>query len=343
VDAEDAVQEVFLAAHRALLAGVVPRRPAAWLATIARHECWARSRARMSSPVAAGADATERATAYSSPDPSRDAELAELWNAIAELPQAQREALLLREIRGLSYDQLARHLALSRPSIRSLLERARRRIRLRLRDVHTGVSGIPWVEAAARLFAGGSNPAAPVARVAALGLGAAAITGGAIVTPAMLEHHVRPPLVRTAPAGPHRVLVRAHAARRSDARVAAAATLPARIALVDRRERRNRREHHAIREAERTEHHGTADVRDNRGGTGSDGARGSPSPTPAPVGDSHGGETTAGSSGPGSTGAVSPAATVLTVSSDGGGGHRGGTTSSHGGNDLSGSDSSDGH
>src|SRR5262249_29223414 len=193
-DAEDAVQEVFLAAHRALLAGVVPRRPAAWLATIARHECWARSRARISSPIAAAADAAEWAAAYSSPDPSRDAELAELWNAIAELPQAQREALLLREIRGLSYDQLARHLALSRPSIRSLLERAHRRIRLRLRDVHTGVGGIPWVEAAARLVAGGSNPAAPVARVAALGLGAAAITGGAIVTPAMLEHHVRPPL-----------------------------------------------------------------------------------------------------------------------------------------------------
>src|SRR5436309_956633 len=69
VEAEDAAQNVFLAAHRAVLAGVVPREPAAWLATIARHECWARSRALMSTPTSVGTDAEDQAAPRSAPDP----------------------------------------------------------------------------------------------------------------------------------------------------------------------------------------------------------------------------------------------------------------------------------
>ena len=64
----------------------------------------------MAAPTAVRPDAAEQAT-YVSPDTSRDVEVAALWSAIAELPQAQREALLLREIRGLSYDELAGYLA----------------------------------------------------------------------------------------------------------------------------------------------------------------------------------------------------------------------------------------
>ncbi len=36
-EAEDATQQVFLSAHRALLQGAGPRDPAAWLATIAHR------------------------------------------------------------------------------------------------------------------------------------------------------------------------------------------------------------------------------------------------------------------------------------------------------------------
>src|SRR5438105_15602825 len=50
-EAEDAAQQTFLAAHRALLNGSRPREPAAWLATIARNECWTRIRARMREPL----------------------------------------------------------------------------------------------------------------------------------------------------------------------------------------------------------------------------------------------------------------------------------------------------
>ena len=43
-EAEDAAQQTFLSAHRALLGGAEPSEPAAWLATIARNECLARVR-----------------------------------------------------------------------------------------------------------------------------------------------------------------------------------------------------------------------------------------------------------------------------------------------------------
>jgi DNA-directed RNA polymerase specialized sigma24 family protein len=36
-EAEDATQQVFLAAHRALLNGSAPREPLAWLLAVARH------------------------------------------------------------------------------------------------------------------------------------------------------------------------------------------------------------------------------------------------------------------------------------------------------------------
>jgi hypothetical protein len=101
----------------------------------------------------------------------------------------------------MSYVRVAEQLAVSRPAIRSLLGRARQRIRLRLRDIHTALGGAPWVEALARLALNGSSPAAPAR--AALGLGAAAIAGGALMTSTPLEHHVRRPAAVAVPHAPH--------------------------------------------------------------------------------------------------------------------------------------------
>ena len=158
-EAEDAMQQVFLSAHRALLGGAAPREPLAWLATIARRECWSRS-----SPPATTVHPPEDLT---EPDAAavaiRNTDVAAMWTAIAELPRPQREALLLREIRGLSYAQVGEQLSLSAPATRSLLTRARQRLRLRLRDLHAALGGASWIETLARLFAGGASPAAPTA------------------------------------------------------------------------------------------------------------------------------------------------------------------------------------
>src|SRR5262249_45134038 len=175
-EAEDATQQVFLSAHRALLNGSAPREPLAWLLAVARHECYGRFRRRP--PLQDSADGPPDAT---TPDASvqvlRAGELANMWDEVARMPPAQREAFLLREIRGLSYGQLADELSLSRPSVRSLLVRARTRLRHRLRDASAVLGGMPWVQA---LLAGGdgtsSVPAAT--KAAAVGIGALALVGG---------------------------------------------------------------------------------------------------------------------------------------------------------------------
>lgn len=178
-ETEDATQQVFLSAHHALLNGAAPREPRAWLLAVARNECYARFRERSSTPVPTS-DAPETATADASVHVLRAGELASVWDEIGQMPPTQREAFLLREIRGLSYGQVADELSLSGPSVRSLLLRARTRLRQRLGDVAAGIGGVPWVQALLRLFAGGdaASQVPAATRAAAVGIGALALAGG---------------------------------------------------------------------------------------------------------------------------------------------------------------------
>jgi RNA polymerase sigma-70 factor (ECF subfamily) len=178
-EAEDATQQVFLAAHRALLNGSAPREPLAWLLAVARHECYARFRQRAATPVPTG-DVPDGSTPDASAQVLRAGELATVWEEVGQMPPAQREAFLLREIRGLSYGQLAEELSLSTPSVRSLLLRARARLRHRLRDVAAGLGGAPWLQSLVRLVAGGdgASPLPAATKAAAVGLGALALVGG---------------------------------------------------------------------------------------------------------------------------------------------------------------------
>lgn len=177
-DAEDATQQVFLSAHRALLNGVVPREPLTWLLAVARNECYARFRQRAAIPVPTE-QLPEKTTADASAQALRAGEMASVWDEVEQMPSAQREAFLLREIRGLSYGQLADELALSPPSVRSLLLRARTRLRERLRDV-AALGGTPWLQGAFRLLGGGegASPVPAATKVAAVGFGALALVGG---------------------------------------------------------------------------------------------------------------------------------------------------------------------
>jgi RNA polymerase sigma factor (sigma-70 family) len=188
-EAEDATQQVFLAAHRALLNGTSPREPAAWLAAIARNECWARGRARMREPLPTAEIDGARSLSDPLTEAIRNADLAAIWAAIAALPRQQRDALLLREFGGLSYDELAGALAVSGSAVESLLFRARQAMRARLQPVYAGLAGASWLDSLARLAGGIGGGVAPVAaKVAAIGVGAAVATGGAVVGPRMLEH-----------------------------------------------------------------------------------------------------------------------------------------------------------
>jgi RNA polymerase sigma factor (sigma-70 family) len=189
-EAEDATQQVFLSAYRALLGGSEPREPPAWLARIARNECYARTRSRRYEPIA---DADPEAAPSSDPlaEAIRRADLATIWAAVKQLPRQQRDALLLREFGGLSYEELAAALSVTTPAVESLLFRARRSLRARLEPVYGALTGGSWIESIARLFAA-SAPAAATKAVA-IGIGAAAVTGGAVLAPQLVQHSFTPP------------------------------------------------------------------------------------------------------------------------------------------------------
>jgi RNA polymerase sigma factor (sigma-70 family) len=134
-DAEDAKQQTFLSAYRALLGGTEPRDVPAWLATIARHECYRVSAARKAAAIPALAildEAADPADVHTQAVANLSA--ARLRREIRRLPSLQRDAILLREFAGLSYDELARELGVTRPAAHSLLVRARTTLRGRLKS-----------------------------------------------------------------------------------------------------------------------------------------------------------------------------------------------------------------
>jgi RNA polymerase sigma factor (sigma-70 family) len=189
-EAEDAMQQTFVSAYRSLLAGSEPRQAAVWLAAIARNECLDRIRARMREPLAehgrnGGADAPDTLAAVIAGE-----EFRALNRSIEELPTQQRDALLLHEFCGLSYEDVAAAIGVSESAIGSLLFRARRTLRSAVRR---GYAVLPLSEiwnATAQLVARG--PAIKVAAlpvVAKVGCGAVAVglTAGAVVA---VEHEV---------------------------------------------------------------------------------------------------------------------------------------------------------
>ena len=195
VEAEDAAQQVFVSAQRALADGAVPRQPAAWLAAIARNECRARVRARMREPLALPELPADI------PDPLaaaiHTADLDALWSALSALPRRQPNAFLLRELGGLSYEELGAALGVTRPAVESLLFRARQQLRITLTAVNTGVVPVALRDQFARFLPLGSpTGGAPfAAKVAAVTVGVGLGAAGVVELPKThARHHAtRPP------------------------------------------------------------------------------------------------------------------------------------------------------
>jgi RNA polymerase sigma factor (sigma-70 family) len=329
VEAEDAAQQVFLSAHRALIAGAVPRDPPAWLAAIARNECRGRIRGSMRSPVGLPEPPADL------PDPLavaiRSADLDAVWAALSALPRRQRKAFLLRELVGLSYVELGAALGVTRPAVESLLFRARRHLRDALAGANAALVPLALRDQLVRLVPefGGGAPAAAVpaaAKVAALtaGLGLGAVTivelpdhhrvsSARARVPRVTQQHARRP-----PIGP------------SSAAARSVVAAPARGAAGDRPRRSGERARRA--EGERQtgrDTHGPS-ARDGEGDHGAFPSSQAPlqtaSVTPQPSGDGGGGSDPSSSSDGGPDGSSGPSP------ADGGGaGQDGGGDSGPGG------------
>ena len=186
-EAEDAAQQVFLSAYRGLLAGTEPRNPGAWLATIARNEARGRIAMRHTSPVGLDGDRVPASATLEEQAGAR-ADFAALRHELSALPEKQREAVVLRDLFGLRYDEVARALDLSRPAVEALLFRGRRRLQRRLRpELAAGVLVVPLAlresiaYAVPGFAAGGASAAGVLAKLSAVPVAAKLAAAGATV------------------------------------------------------------------------------------------------------------------------------------------------------------------
>jgi RNA polymerase sigma factor (sigma-70 family) len=124
-DAEDVLQEVFAASYRAIVADEREIFVRPWLYRIARNMCLKHLGKRR--PAAdGGVEELDLAAAGGTVDTVHMREdLRQIVGDVRELPETQRTALLLREIDGLSYEQIAAAMDTSVPGVKSLLVRAR--------------------------------------------------------------------------------------------------------------------------------------------------------------------------------------------------------------------------
>jgi RNA polymerase sigma-70 factor (ECF subfamily) len=171
-EAEDASQQAFLSAYRALLGGAHVRDSGAWLATIARNECRGRIAAGMRTPLpVAEEDLAGIAACGDESEQRLQAEV--LRAALGELPDRQRDAVVLRYLYGLRYSEVATALGISRPATEALLFRARRAMRHTLRPVAGAVLVVPLAVRDELALAIPGFSTAPETSAAALG-----VTGG---------------------------------------------------------------------------------------------------------------------------------------------------------------------
>ena len=128
-DAEDVAQTTFLKAYRAFQRGDRPRHPRKWLITIAHNTCRTRIRDARRRPQEV---ALEEQVAEPIAVGDEDVDVRELVHALGALSFNQRAALVMRELEGRTYAEIAEVLELSTSAVETLLFRARRALREQL-------------------------------------------------------------------------------------------------------------------------------------------------------------------------------------------------------------------
>jgi len=134
-EAEEVAQETFIRAHRSLAEFRGDARLSTWLYTIVSRLCLNRLASGDRRAVRGGEEILLRvADERGGPDAGAErGELeAALHRAIAELPEERRVVIVLRDLEGLSYEEIAQALSLELGTVRSRLHRARTDLRDKL-------------------------------------------------------------------------------------------------------------------------------------------------------------------------------------------------------------------
>ena len=136
-DAADMTQETFIKAYRALSGFRGDSKFSSWLYRIASNVCldFLRSRSRHPQVSLSAVDEDDRAT-FELPDMRQNPEeqlmkklgMEAVRRGLEQLPEQQRQILVLRELGGLSYAELAQTLGLEEGTVKSRIFRARKRL-----------------------------------------------------------------------------------------------------------------------------------------------------------------------------------------------------------------------
>ena len=187
--AEDVVQQVFVNAYWALRSNDTKLRLRPWLYRIAHNMALnaLRDRGRLAEELHDDIDGVEP------PDQilERRQGLRDALAAVKSLPDRQRSALILREMEGRSYDEIAAELGATGGAVRQLLSRARQAVRAGLTSITPPalLGRIPWgvgtepVATRVAELCGAGAAGAAVAKVCAGALVTSAVVSGVAVVP----------------------------------------------------------------------------------------------------------------------------------------------------------------
>jgi RNA polymerase sigma factor (sigma-70 family) len=187
--AEDAVQQTFVRAYDAMRDSDAELRLRPWLYRIAHNTALnaLRDKGLRYEQLDDRFDGVER------PDQAleRSMGLREVLGAVQDLPERQRDAIVLREIEGRSYEQIADELGVTGGAVRQLLNRARQSVRAAATAITPAglITRLPLAEPAEPVAArvaeltGGAAAGAVVAKVCATALVTGAVVGGIAAAP----------------------------------------------------------------------------------------------------------------------------------------------------------------
>src|SRR2546427_2386295 len=134
-EAEEVAQEVFLRVHKAIGDFRGEAKLSTWLYAIASRLCLNRLASGERRAVREGEETLTR-LASGRPGPGDELERNELeaalHRAIAELPEERRIVVVLRDLEGLAYEEIAAALELELGTVRSRLHRARMDLKAKL-------------------------------------------------------------------------------------------------------------------------------------------------------------------------------------------------------------------
>jgi RNA polymerase sigma factor (sigma-70 family) len=211
-DAEDVTQTTFMNAYRAFKRGDEIQKPHNWLIKIAHNV--ARSRYAHASRRVQEVPLEDHIEQLAVPEDDRP-NLDTVLRALGRLPFNQRAALVMRELEGRSYVEIADTLGVSVSAVETLIFRARKSLRVKTSSLRV-LTGVPLPGSLAQLFqaggvvsGGGVAGGGAIAGAGVVGKALVALVVGAVATgvggdrsrPATAADADGQPTLASAPAG----------------------------------------------------------------------------------------------------------------------------------------------